>query len=141
MWEPLSLSPLSHNPRATGCRPGAPGRGLPLVHSQLSGVCHLDSHPGLSGKHLTAPLFHLPRHRRNSGQAWAILYPPSFPFTPLVSIPPQTQGNSNGREETHSILGGHELNPQSSSKQMVPFSRKRSWVQGATANKRYSSAT
>ena len=41
--------PLSHNSRATGCHPGVPSWGLPLVYTQLSG---LDSQPGLSGKHL-----------------------------------------------------------------------------------------
>ena len=50
VWEPLSLSPLSHNPRATGCHSGTPCWGLSLVHPPFSGVSGLDAHLGLSGK-------------------------------------------------------------------------------------------
>jgi hypothetical protein len=49
------LSPLSNNPRVTGCFPGAPQvGGCPLSTPPSSGVRGLDAHLGPSRKHLTA---------------------------------------------------------------------------------------
>ena len=56
-WEPLS-----HNPGATGCRPGALVRSCllstptPTPPPPSSVVSGLDAYPGLSGKHLASPL-------------------------------------------------------------------------------------
>ena len=75
VWEPLS-----HNPGATGCRPGAPSRGLPLAYPPLSGVSGLDAHQGPSGKCLVAR----PRPPAQSigGTLADACYPP-FPLLPL----------------------------------------------------------
>jgi hypothetical protein len=82
-WEPLSLSPLSHNPRATGCRPGAPDQGLPLVHPLGQ---WLRCPPGAEWKASgSPPTSTCPEHRRNSGQTQAILPPSSFPSPPFSS--------------------------------------------------------
>ena len=87
MWEPLSLSPLSRNPRATGCLPGASGWGLPFVHPLLSGVSGLDAHPGPSGKRLTV-LPHLPA--QSIGGTLADSGSFSYPFFPHTLLVPHS---------------------------------------------------
>jgi hypothetical protein len=87
VWEPLPLSPLPHNPRATGCRPGAPWfRGLPLVHPPpppSNGISGLDAHLGPSGKR-PAALPCLPAQSTGGTLAGRGLPPsPLFPQPPF----------------------------------------------------------
>ena len=88
MWEPLSLSPHSHKPSATGCCPGAPGKGLSLFHHHqppFEWGQWLRCPPGSGWKASGSPPESVcPEHRRNSGRTCAILPSPSFPCPPLV---------------------------------------------------------
>jgi hypothetical protein len=84
------LSPLSHNPGATGCHPRACSGAVPCPLSptppppQASGVSGLDAHLGPSGKHLAA-LPHLPAQSIGGTLAGCKLssLPPTSP-TPLL---------------------------------------------------------
>jgi hypothetical protein len=96
VWEPLSLSPLSHNPGTEGVTPGPLISGAAPCPPPSSGVSGLDAHPGPSGK-LLAALLHLPVQSIGETLAGRGLSSP-LPAPPLVP-------NKSVLEMSHGVIG------------------------------------